>query len=195
MKISEEFCGQKNGYSRSITLRNRLIPVGKTEENIKQFLENDIERSKAYPEVKQLIDNIHRSFIQDTLSKVTFPWEPLFDQFELYQNEKDKAKKTLQKKDLEKLQTVARKRIVDTFKKNPDFDKLFKDGLFKELLPALIENSSDQEITDKKEAVEVFNRFSTYFTGFHQNRQNMYSEEEKSTVIFLHTVFHFYKNL
>lgn len=183
MKISEEFCGQKNGYSRSITLRNRLIPIGKTEENIKQFLENDIERSKAYPEVKQLIDNIHRSFIQDTLSKVTFPWEPLFDQFELYQNEKDKAKKTLQKKDLEKLQTVARKRIVDTFKKNPDFDKLFKDGLFKELLPALIENSSDQEITDKKEAVEVFNRFSTYFTGFHQNRQNMYSEEEKSTAI------------
>lgn len=54
MKISEEFCGQKNGYSRSITLRNRLIPVGKTEENIKQFLENDIERSMAYPEVKQL---------------------------------------------------------------------------------------------------------------------------------------------
>lgn len=34
MKTIENFCGQKNGYSRSITLRNRLIPIGKTEENI-----------------------------------------------------------------------------------------------------------------------------------------------------------------
>ncbi|MBQ0003419.1 MAG: type V CRISPR-associated protein Cas12a/Cpf1 [Treponema sp.] len=183
MKMNEEFCGQKNGYSRSITLRNKLIPIGKTEENINQFLENDIERSMAYPEVKKLIDDIHRSFIQDTLSKVTFPWEPLFDEFELYQNEKDKLKKASHKKELEKLQTVARKRIVEAFKKNPDFDKLFKDGLFKELLPALIKNSTDKEITDKKEAVEVFNRFSTYFTGFHQNRQNMYSEDPKSTAI------------
>ena len=34
MKTIENFCGQKNGYSRSVTLRNRLIPIGKTEENI-----------------------------------------------------------------------------------------------------------------------------------------------------------------
>ncbi len=34
MKMIENFCGQKNGYSRSVTLRNRLIPIGKTEENI-----------------------------------------------------------------------------------------------------------------------------------------------------------------
>ena len=47
MKISEEFCGQGNGYSRSITLRNRLIPVGKTEENLKnvKMLDGDFERA------------------------------------------------------------------------------------------------------------------------------------------------------
>ena len=37
MKTIENFCGQKNGYSRSITLRNRLIPIGKTEENIQRL--------------------------------------------------------------------------------------------------------------------------------------------------------------
>lgn len=37
MKTIENFCGQKNGYSRSITLRNRLIPIGKTEENIERL--------------------------------------------------------------------------------------------------------------------------------------------------------------
>lgn len=75
------------------------------------------------------------------------------------------------------------KKIVEAFKKHPDYDKLFKDGLFKELLPALIENSSDSEISNKEEALKVFDRFSTYFVGFHENRKNMYSEEEKSTAI------------
>ena len=73
MKISEEFCGQRNGYSRSITLRNRLIPIGKTEENLKKanMLESDFERAKAYVEVKNIIDDFHRSFIEDVLSKET----------------------------------------------------------------------------------------------------------------------------
>lgn len=54
MKKNNEFCGQKNGYSRSITLRNRLIPVGKTQENLEKanMLEEDFTRAKAYVEVK-----------------------------------------------------------------------------------------------------------------------------------------------
>ena len=179
----DEFCGQGNGYSRSITLRNKLIPIGKTADNLKQFLEKDQERADAYPEIKNLIDEIHRGFIEDTLTKFSFVWEPLFDDFELYQNEKDKTKKATKKKDLEKFQSGARKKIVEAFKKHPDYDKLFKDGLFKELLPALIENSIDSEISNKEEALKVFDRFSTYFVGFHENRKNMYSEEEKSTAI------------
>lgn len=183
MATINEFCGQENGYSRSITLRNKLIPIGKTADNLKQFLEKDQERADSYPEIKKLIDEIHRGFIEDTLSKFSFLWEPLFDDFELYQNEKDKSKKAKKKKDLEKFQSGARKKIVEAFKKHPDYDKLFKDGLFKELLPALIKNSSDSEISNKEEALKVFDRFSTYFVGFHENRKNMYSEEEKSTAI------------
>ena len=182
-KTIENFCGQENGYSRSITLRNKLIPIGKTSDNLKQFLEKDQERADAYPEIKNLIDEIHRGFIEDTLTKFSFVWEPLFDDFELYQNEKDKTKKATKKKDLEKFQSGARKKIVEAFKKHSDYDKLFKDGLFKELLPALIKNSSDSEISNKEEALKVFDRFSTYFVGFHENRKNMYSEEEKSTAI------------
>ena len=183
MATIEEFCGQGNGYSRSITLRNKLIPIGKTADNLKQFLEKDQERADAYPEIKNLIDEIHRGFIEDTLTNFSFVWEPLFDDFELYQNEKDKTKKATKKKDLEKFQSGARKKIVEAFKKHPDYDKLFKDGLFKELLPTLIENSIDSEISNKEEALKVFDRFSTYFVGFHENRKNMYSEEEKSTAI------------
>lgn len=183
MTTINKFCGQENGYSRSITLRNKLIPIGKTADNLKQFLEKDQERADAYPEIKKLIDEIHRGFIEDTLTNFSFVWEPLFGDFELYQNEKDKSKKAAKKKDLEKFQSGARKKIVEAFKKHPDYDKLFKDGIFKELLPALIQNSSDSEISNKEEALKVFDRFSTYFVGFHENRKNMYSEEEKSTAI------------
>lgn len=178
-----EFCGQENGYSRSITLRNKLIPIGRTEENLKQFLERDEKRANAYPEVKELIDDIHRNIIEKTLSQFSFDWQPLFNDFQSYQNEKDKSKKDSKKKDLEKLQTVARKKIVEAFGKNPDFDELFKDGLFKKLLPELIKKSPEDKILDKQNALVLFNRFSTYFVGFHENRKNMYSEKEISTAI------------
>ena len=42
MKISEEFCGQGNGYSISKTLRFELKPKGKTLENIEKELKNKL---------------------------------------------------------------------------------------------------------------------------------------------------------
>lgn len=179
----DNFCGQENGYSRSITLRNRLIPIGKTAENVREFLEKDKKKASVYPEIKSLIDSIHRNIIEGSLCNVSYSWEKLFDRFESYQKEKDKTKKATYKKELESLQKAARKAIVKAFHEHKDFDKLFKDGLFRELLPHLIKGSPEEEIADKKKALEVFNRFGTYFTGFHENRKNIYSEEAKSTSI------------
>ncbi|MDD7417575.1 MAG: type V CRISPR-associated protein Cas12a/Cpf1, partial [Spirochaetales bacterium] len=185
MKTIENFCGQKKGYSRSITLRNRLIPIGKTEENIKKLklLDNDINRSKAYVEVKALIDDFHRVFIEDVLSKVKLEWGPLYDQFDLFQNEKDKQKKNKIKKELETLQGAMRKQIIKKFKDDDRFDKLFKKELLTEFVPTVIKNDESGTISDKKAALDEFKGFATYFTGFHQNRQNMYSEEAKATAI------------
>ena len=185
MKISEEFCGQGNGYSRSITLRNRLIPVGKTEENLKnvKMLDDDFERAKAYQEVKNLIDDFHRSFIEDVLSNTTLDWGALYDQFDLFQSEKDKSKKAKHKKQLEVLQGVMRKSIVKHFKDDERYSKLFKKEILTDLLPAIIKDDDTGTITDKKAALDTFNDFATYFTGFHQNRENLYSEEAKATAI------------
>ena len=186
MKTIEQFCGQKNGYSRSITLRNKLIPIGKTEENIEKLklLDKDKERSKAYIEVKQMIDDFHRSFIEDVLSKVKFDeWGALYDQFDLFQNEKDKQKKNKIKKELETLQGVMRKQILKKFKDDDRFDKLFKKELLTEFVPTIIKADESGAISDKQAALDVFKGFATYFTGFHQNRQNMYSEEAQATAI------------
>ena len=185
MKAIDNFCGQKNGYSRSITLRNVLVPIGKTEENIQKLklLEKDLERSRAYVEVKKLIDGFHRVFIEEVLSKTDLEWGPLYDQFELFQNEKDKQKKNKIKKDLETLQAAMRKQIVKKFKEDERFDKLFKKELLSDFVPAVIKTDESGPISDKKAALDAFKGFATYFTGFHQNRQNMYSEEAQSTAI------------
>ena len=185
MKTIDQFCGQKNGYSRSITLRNRLIPIGKTEENIEKLnlLDNDKMRSKAYVEVKAMIDDFHRSFIEDVLSKVQFEWGRLYNQFDLFQNEKEKQKKNKIKKELETLQGEMRKKIHEKFKKDDRFEKLFKKELLTEFVPTVIKADESETISDKRAALNVFKGFATYFTGFHQNRQNMYSEEAQSTAI------------
>ena len=62
MKISEEFCGQGNGYSISKTLRFELKPKGKTLENIEKekLLESDFKKSQDYKDVKIILDNYHK---------------------------------------------------------------------------------------------------------------------------------------
>ena len=185
MKAVEKFCGQLNGYSRSITLRNRLVPVGKTEENINHFrlLENDKKRADSYQEVKNIIDDYHCSFIQDVLSNANFEWGPLFDEFDLYQSKNDKAEKAKIKPDLQKRQAEMRSKIVKKFTGDERFKKLFAKELLSELLPEIIKLADSTTISNKEEALKAFDKFSTYFTGFHENRKNLYSEEEKSTAI------------
>ena len=69
----------KEKFSKSITLRNELIPIGKTLENIKKknIIEVDEKRSEDYKQAKNIIDNFHRNFIEKALSKCSFNWETL----------------------------------------------------------------------------------------------------------------------
>lgn len=183
--IFDDFCAKKNGYSRSITLRNRLVPIGKTEEYINNFLGKDEMRAEFYPEVKDLIDILHKQLIEQSLSSVSFNWIPLFDQFELFQNEKNREKKIIQKKELENLQKAARSHIAKSFSSNENFEKIFKNDLFKELLPNLLEklNLSEEQLLQKKERVAIFKDFTSYFSSFNTKRKNIYSEEAKNTAI------------
>ena len=185
MNVIENFCGKENGYSKSITLRNRLIPIGRTQENLEKLdmLSNDRKRAASYQEVKKLIDEFHRSFIQDVLSNANFEWGPLYDEFDLYQSKNDKSEKAKIKPDLQKIQILMRSKIVKKFTSDERFKKLFAKELLSELLPEIIKSADPTTISNKEEALKAFDKFSTYFTGFHENRKNLYSEEEKSTAI------------
>lgn len=199
MKTIEEFSGQEVGYQRAITLRNSLIPIGKTEEHFKatDFLEKDKERANAYVEVKTLIDDFHKRFIDDSLHNISLNWKPLAKALETYQEETRKAKSKKKDKDikenttqdnvakkaLENEQQKMRKEVVTQFTKNNHYELLFKKDLFEKLLPELIKNDDSGIISEKQSALSKFKNFTTYFTGFHENRKNLYSADNHTTAI------------
>uniref|UniRef100_UPI0035F21D55 ReChb n=1 Tax=synthetic construct TaxID=32630 RepID=UPI0035F21D55 len=177
------FSNFTNQYPLSKTLRFELKPVGKTLEHIekKGLLEQDEKRAEDYKKVKKIIDEYHKDFIEEALNNVKLNGEGLEEYYELYfkKNKDDKDKK---KKEFEKIQDNLRKQIVEAFKNHEKYKNLFKKELIKEDLPNWLKNSEDTGEEDK-ETVEKFKNFTTYFTGFHENRKNMYSDEEKSTAI------------
>ncbi len=161
-------------YPLSKTLRFELIPQGKTLEHIHEngLLEQDEHRANSYVEVKKIIDEYHKMFINQALDG--FKLNSLEDYFLYYQLPKRSDE---EKKKFEEFQSKLRKQIADRFAKSDSFKNLFAKELIKDDLKAFVQ--SDEE----KKLVQEFDNFTTYFTGFHENRRNMYSAEDKSTAI------------
>ncbi|MBQ8051592.1 MAG: type V CRISPR-associated protein Cas12a/Cpf1 [Bacteroidaceae bacterium] len=163
-----------NLYPVSKTLRFELQPIGKTKENIEKngILQRDEKRAEDYQKVKNLIDEYHKQFIKDRLWTFELPLEILEEYKELYETPKrDEAAFTEVKDNLRAL-------IASQLKaKGSIYDRIFKKELIREDLIEFLDNEEDKEI------VRQFADFTTYFSGFHKNRENMYSAEEKSTAI------------
>ncbi|MBI5219123.1 MAG: type V CRISPR-associated protein Cas12a/Cpf1 [Bacteroidia bacterium] len=166
-------------YSLSKTLRFELKPVGKTLANIetKGLLKQDSQRAASYKEMKKTIDKYHKDFIELALKNVRLT--KLEGYCELYSKSKEDRDEAAYKKVKEDL----RKEIVRAFSSGEAKEKyknLFAKELIKEDLETWIKQ---QENRDELYFDERFKNFTTYFTGFHENRKNIYSDEEKSTAI------------
>jgi len=162
-----------NQFPLSKTLRFELIPQGNTLEfiNKKGLLEKDNNRADSYKKLKKIIDEYHKLFISESLNG--FRLFDLDTYAELYQK---KEKDDKDKLTFEKVKGVLRKQISDTFKVQNKYQNLFAKELIKEDLLAFV------GIEDKP-LVNEFKDFTTYFTGFHENRKNMYVADEKATSI------------
>ena len=205
-------------YSLSKTLKFELIPHLDTKRHLDQFIASDTKRDKDYKTLKQIIDEYHKYFIEQSLSsKNILKTEDLQTLskllFDLKSSQK-KDKKLLEKK-IKDQQKELRKQIVSQFvnsqkklknkiveksgkeynKKNPLFEK----ELITYLLPNWLDSLSytDPAINKKfnsktsftlwknnaLKTVKQFQNFTTYLTGFHENRKNMYSDKDQSTAI------------
>ena len=180
MESMKDLTGQ---YSLSKTLRFELKPIGKTLEHIEQkgLLTQDEQRAEEYELMKGIIDRYHKAFITMCLRnckiKVNNTDDEL-DSLEEYSSLLSKSKRDADDEDkLEKIKENLRKQIVNAFKSGNTYGDLFKKELIKNHLPDFV---TDEE---EKQVVEHFCNFTTYFTGFHDNRKNMYSDKAKSTAI------------
>lgn len=171
-----------NLYSLSKTLRFELKPIGKTLEHIerKGLIAQDEQRAEEYEKVKDIIDRYHKSFVRWCLSGVRLKLESTsnLDSLEEYVAIVSKSKKDeADERNLAEVRYNLRKQIVSSFKEKDAFADLFKKELILKQLPDFVTDAEERQM------VENFSKFTTYFTGFHENRKNMYSDEEKSTAI------------
>lgn len=169
-----------NKYQLSKTLRFELKPIGKTKEHIetKNILKNDEERAESYQLMKKTIDGFHKYFIELAMSQVKL--SKLEEISELYNVSAERKKEDSYKKELELVQTALRKEIVKGFSTGEAatiFSKIDKKELITEYLFDWVKTQ------EEKGRVEEFKNFTTYFTGFHENRKNMYTDKEQSTAI------------
>jgi CRISPR-associated protein Cpf1 len=161
-------------YPISKTLRFSLLPVGKTREHIRAngFLENDEIRAEKYRLVKAVIDEYHKAFIEQVLGGLRL--DGIEEYFELYRK---RDATDAEKKKLEEVQKRLREQIADAFRKHPWWTTLEPEPLFKKALPSFVKDDENLSL------VKYFQKFTTYFRGFYENRNNIYSAEAKATAI------------
>lgn len=188
-----------NLYSLQKTLRFELKPIGETLYHIneKDLIEEDERRAESFKQMKNTIDSFHKDFIQKAMSQVKLS-KPKLEKFaELYNTPKERNKEDDSKK-FKEIQKYLREEIVKGFNTGEAkdiFPKMFKKELFTELLENWIPQEkmvSDLGEWNKKTKDEKknlfffgtdFKKFTTYFSGFNKNRENIYTSDEKSTAI------------
>ncbi|WP_180081231.1 MULTISPECIES: type V CRISPR-associated protein Cas12a/Cpf1 [unclassified Acinetobacter] len=176
-------------YPISKTLRFELIPQGATQKFIteKQVLLQDEVRARKYPEMKQAIDGYHKDFIQRALGNIdSQSFEQALQTFqELFLRSQAERSTEAYKKEFETTQTKLRELIVNSFEKGEfkqEYKSLFDKNLITNLLKPWVEKQSqtgDNNYTYHND----FNKFTTYFLGFHDNRKNIYSKEPHKTAL------------
>ena len=186
--------------SLSKTLRNSLVPILNTQENIEKngiIIEDELRAEKRL-ELKEIMDDYYRYYIEKKLNNIRkIDWSPLFQAIE--KNVKNNTAKN--QKELEEIQKEKRAELYGILKEDEDFKKMFGAKLVSDILPDFIKStvSNADEIQKKLDIVKLFNRFMSSFTDYFENRKNVFSKEEKSTSICYRVVndnaWIFYQNL
>lgn len=162
-------------YPVSKTLCFELRPMGRTQEYMERdgVLNTDFHRAESYKKVKKIIDRYHKQFIEKALASLQLDGLEEYEKLYILSKRNDK-----QEKEFDRIQKTMRQQIVNCFKSHPLYKTLFKKELIKkELIEFTKNNQTEQQL------VQEFSDFSTYFSGFFENRKNMYSSEAKSTAI------------
>ncbi len=176
--MSKLYSEMHNLFQVSKTLRFELKPIGKTKEYFEKYiLKQDEVKAETFKKVKKYCDEYHKHFIEECLKDFeNEDFKQLLNNYiNLYSNN---SKNEKEEKEFENIKKELRKMISAQFKKNDLYKGLFGKEIIKNYLKDYYREND--EILNE---VSLFDDFTTYFTGYNQNRENMYSEEEKHTAI------------
>lgn len=206
--MAKNFEDFKRLYPLSKTLRFEAKPIGATLDNIVKsgLLDEDEHRAESYVKMKKLIDEYHKVFIDRVLNDGCLPienkgkkesLEEYYDSYKSKSNDEN-ANNTF-KEIQENLRSVIAKKLIDdkTYanlfgknliesykdKKGKEKNKIIDSDLIQFINTAEPSQLDSMSQDEAKKLVKEFWGFTTYFSGFFDNRENMYSSEEKSTGI------------
>jgi len=187
-----------NQYSLSKTLRFELKPSDKTEEFIEKngLINEDEQRNKDFLYSKELLNEYYSHFIEKRLGEIQIDVGVLKDYFETYKefNKLKQKGKEVDSKELKKAearllasQNHLRKALHRVFFMN----KNISDKRDEKDIIAAVKYHADNGVVNEK--VDRLNRFlidkcTTYFTGFFNNRDNVFTSEEIPTSVFYRTI-------
>ena len=160
-------------YPLQKTLRFELKPEGRTWDNLEEcgYLQDDFNRISYYEITKGLMNDYHRRFIEECLSRSEIDWKPLEDAIRKRKSFNDKASSDLLKKTLAEF----RKKIAKLFSDDERFSDIMSAELLKKYVwPEVTERGDETELAAK----DAYNRFAVYFQGYHENRSNIYDADK-----------------
>ena len=166
----------------SKTLKFELRPVGRTLEYIKAkgLLEEDEHRADSYQCVKEMMDDYHKSYISTQLESLVLPVASTgsmdsIEEFMSYYNSLPGGHGT--SPELETVKSNLKRTVSRHLQNNPMFQRMFRKELLKEDLKNGLEDAS------KLQSIEEFSSYTSYFTGYHMIRRNMYAEDGKANSV------------
>ncbi len=196
--FSDEFVGC---YPVSKTLKFELRPVPETKEFLEEkdcpILVSDFERDKAYPVVKDLLDKYYRYFMDNCLKDKVISTENIEKAYHAYIEQDEKALEATSKKLREEVAgffsgKIKEEYCLDKYKnllvleQKSDNKEKGADKSVPSMLKKWMETESgltEEELDKYYQAIQKFNGFTTYFGGYQETRENMFSAEDKSSAI------------
>lgn len=193
-----------NLRSLSKTLRFKLLPIGKTLDNIRNFdiIGKDKILSKNFRKIKSIITEYHKHFIKIVTEDFSSISENLSkDNLEKYEKlffiEKKKRTEE-EEKELNELNKYLVKSVSNLFQKSKNssishiFKNIFKKEIIETILPEYVENHTEELtktlIKNKKidendiliDIINVFYKNFTYLKDIQVAMENIYGEKESS---------------
>lgn len=163
-------------YPVSKTLKFELRPIGRTLQHMveKDLLREDEHRADSHEQVKKMMDDYHKAYIDERLKTLRLPVDHAgklnsLQEYMLVYDGLDKGQKTSPV--LDRIKKNLYKLVAAHLQDSPKFERMFKKEIIKEDLKNFVGDGNKNLI------ISEFDEYTTYFMGYHNTRKQIYSKD------------------